>query len=259
MKKNTNKIDYSVYLKDILEKPSFLSRAYSIFHNYSLLNQTLAYSQLMGRDDVEIGPIASYKKWQSLGRQVKKGAKAISLIMPVLIDKKDENGNKIGDEKMQIFLMRNNWFSISQTEGDDYQHEEKSPEWDKDKALEALGITEETFADVRGNVQGYATGESIAINPIAEYPHKTRFHEIAHVVLGHTKEHTLMDSETTPKDIREIEAESCSYILCQLLDLGGASESRGYIKSWLRGRNEIPSKSAQRIFGAVDKILKAGQ
>ena len=251
-------IDYSIYLKDIIEKPAMLSKAYSLFHRYSMLNQTLAYSQLVGRDDVEIGPIASYKHWQELGRQVKKGSKAISLIMPVIVDKKDDAGNKT-DEKMQLFIMRNNWFALSQTEGDEYKPEEKSPNWNKDKALNELGITEIHFDYVDGNVQGYAQDQSIAVNPIAASPHKTRFHEIAHIVLGHTKENWLMDSETTPRDIKEVEAESCAYILCQLLGLSGAVESRGYIQNWLDGRNEIPSKSAQRIFGAVDKILKAGQ
>ena len=88
-------------------------------------------------------------------------------------------------------------------------------------------------------------------------PHKTRFHELAHVVLGHCAETTLSDSERTPTDIREAEAEGTAYILCSLLGLPGLDESRGYIQSWLSG-SPIPEKSAQRIFSAADKILKAG-
>ena len=42
-----------------------------------------------------------------------------------------------------------------------------------------------------------------------------------------------------------------------LLGLLGLAESRGYIQNWLQGQS-IPEKSAQRIFGAADKILKAG-
>jgi hypothetical protein len=78
-------------------------------------------------------------------------------------------------------------------------------------------------------------------------------------VLGHTKENALMsDSELTPKNIKEVEAESVAYILCELLNLEGAKESRGYIQHWLNS-DTIPDKSAQKIFGAADKILKAGQ
>ena len=197
-----------------------------------------------------------FKKWQELGRQVQKGQKAISLVMPVTIAKKDDAGEKTG-EFFSLFTVRNNWFVLSQTEGDDYQHEVVTPEWNKAKALEALGITESSFDLVNGNVQGYAQLDSIAVNPVAEFPHKTRFHEIAHVVLGHTKEGLVTDSERTPRDIREVEAEGVAYILCNLLGLPGLHESRGYIQNWLAD-GEISDKSAQRIFSAANKILEAG-
>jgi len=99
---------------------------------------------------------------------------------------------------------------------------------------------------------------NIAVNPVAVLPHKTRFHEIAHVVLGHTKEGQLSDSESTPRDVREVEAEGVAYILCALLDLPGLHESRGYIQNWLQGA-EITDKTAQRIFSAANKILEAGK
>ena len=37
----------------------------------------------------------------------------------------------------------------------------------------------------------------------------------------------------------------------------GAEFCRGYIQNWLQGA-AIPERSAQRIFAAADKILKAG-
>ena len=37
----------------------------------------------------------------------------------------------------------------------------------------------------------------------------------------------------------------------------GAEYCRGYIQNWLQG-STIPERSAQRIFAAADKILKAG-
>ena len=123
--------------------------------------------------------------------------------------------------------------------------------------MQTLDITLIRFDSASGNCQGYAQGKNIAINPVAALPHKTRFHELAHVVLGHTLEGTMSDDERTPKDIREVEAESVAYILCSVLNLPGLIESRGYIQSWLAGA-EISDKSAQRIFGAADKILKAG-
>lgn len=248
-------VNWSTLLSDAVNKPGVISSAYSAFHNYSLGNQVLAYSQVAGRG-LELSPIATYKKWQELGRQVKKGEKAIALVMPVTINKKDDAGNKT-DDCFQAFVLRNNWFCLSQTEGEDFANEVKTPSWDAEKALAALNITQVSFASADGNCQGYATGRSVAVNPVAQYPHKTRFHELAHVVLGHTAEATMHDDERTPRDIREVEAESVAYILCSVLDLPGLEESRGYIQHWLSS-SEVTDKSAQKIFGAAEKILKAG-
>ena len=88
-------------------------------------------------------------------------------------------------------------------------------------------------------------------------PHKTLLHELAHVELGHTLESEFTDSEHTPRNLREAEAEAVALLLCESLELPGAEFSRGYIQSWL-GHDVIPEKSAQKIFGAADRILRAG-
>ena len=243
-------------LTQALTEPGIISKCYSTFHGYSLGNQMLAYSQCVARD-IPVGPIATFKKWKDLGRSVSKGQKAIALVMPVTISKKDEAGEKTG-EVFSLFTLKNNWFVLGQTEGEDFVNEVVVPSWDKAKALETLGVTEVSFNHTDGNCQGYAVASNIAVNPVAVLPHKTRFHEIAHVVLGHTKEGQLSDSESTPRDVREVEAEGVAYILCALLDLPGLHESRGYIQNWLRGA-EITDKTAQRIFSAANKILEAGK
>jgi hypothetical protein len=43
-----------------------------------------------------------------------------------------------------------------------------------------------------------------------------------------------------------------------VLELPGAEFCRGYIQNWLKG-DTIPESSAQKIFGAADRILKAGR
>jgi len=252
---NQKTVAWSSMLTDAVTQPGVISSCYRAFHNYSMGNQLLAWSQLQGRG-MGLAPIATYKRWAELGRQVKKGEKAIALVMPVTINKKDDAGAKTG-ECVQWFTLKNNEFTLDQTEGADYVNEIPVPNWDKCKALQTLDITEVRFDSPNGNSQGYAQGKNIAINPVAVLPHKTRFHEFAHVVLGHTTENAMHDDDRTPKDIREVEAESVAYILCSVLGLPGLIESRGYIQGWLSG-GEISDKSAQRIFGAADKILKAG-
>lgn len=256
----TDNIQFSDLLNNAITQPGVLSSAYTAFYNYSIGNQIAAAIQCISRG-IEISPIASYKAWQDKGRQVKKGEKAIALCMPITCKGEKPNRETGENEEFSFsrFVWKNNWFALSQTEGDDYANEITPPNWDKSKALETLGITEGSFNHHNGNCQGYASGTSIAINPIAQYPNKTRFHEIAHIVLGHTAEHTMSDDDDkTPRDIKEVEAESVAYILCSILDLPGLTESRGYIQHWLNYQ-QIPEKSAQRIFSAADKILKAGQ
>ena len=248
-------VPYTQLLKEAVNKPGILSKCYSRFYTYSIGNQLWAWLQSLERN-LDLGPIATLKQWNKLGRKVKKGSEAIYLTLPVVIDEKDANGNKTGKQK-RLFLPKKNWFFLSQTEGEEYTGELKIPSWNKEKALSDLLILEKAFDSTNGNCQGYASYHTIAINPLAVLPHKTLFHELAHVVLGHTTEGQLTDSEFTPKDINEVEAESVAYILCQLLGLPGEVESRGYIQHWLNGQT-IDDKSAKRIFSAADKILKAG-
>jgi antirestriction protein ArdC len=251
-----NQPQWSAMLADAVNKPGVLSSAYSAFHDFSIGNQMLAWSQMTTRE-IPIGPVATFKDWQALGRQVRRGEKAIELVMPITINRKDEAGEKTG-ESFTVFAMKPRWFALSQTDGEDYAHEAKTPAWDAAKALAALEIEEIPYAMADGNCQGYAKGSEIAINPVAALPHKTRFHEIAHVVLGHTKEHAMQDGEHTPRDVREVEAESVAYLCISLLGLPGQEESRGYIQHWL-GSDKIEDKSAQKIFSAANKILKAGE
>jgi hypothetical protein len=106
--------------------------------------------------------------------------------------------------------------------------------------------------------QPTATGLSIAIAPVNPLPHKTRFHELAHVLLGHTSEGDQHDGELTPRNLRECEAEAVAMPCCAALNLPGVDYSRGYIQSWWGVGNPIPERSAQRVLKVADQILKAG-
>jgi hypothetical protein len=70
-----------------------------------------------------------------------------------------------------------------------------------------------------GNIQGYAKNRQVAINPIAEQAESTLFHELGHIVLGHTAEGSVnSDSkDRTPRDIRELEAECVALLCCESL------------------------------------------
>jgi antirestriction protein ArdC len=261
-----DKPDWQGLLKQALTVPGTLSKAYSVFHNYSLGNQLLASFELASRG-MPLSPIASFSRWKELGRSVRKGEKAIPLVMPVTLKKKKAEDVESDDESTDggrtIFILKRNWFSLDQTEGEAFTPEVSSPEWDKAKALATLDIKEVPFEMADGNCQGYAKRgvREVAVNPVAVMPWKTLFHEIAHHLLGHTATGdatgVMADGPAMPKCIKEAEAEATAYLCCATLGLPGMEESRGYIQHWLDGE-EFPDKSARRVFAAADKILKAG-
>lgn len=243
-----NSISWERLLAEAVTRPGLLSEAYRSFHTYSIGNQLLAMVQCERRG-ITPGPIATFPAWKERGRHVGKGEKALMLCMPVTRKTED-------DKTLTSFIYRNRWFVLSQTEGAEID-EPSPPTWDKSRALSELGIIEIEFDLTDGNVMGFARKRSIAVSPLAFAPFKTLFHELAHVCLGHTDEREYSDEDATPKNLREVEAECVALILCESLNLPGADHCRGYIQNWLHG-DCIPERSAQKVFRAADKILKAG-
>lgn len=248
-------------LSRALREPGVVSRAYTAFHGYSIGNQILALVQCAERG-IPPGPIATFMGWKDKGRYVRRGEKAITLCQPVTVKRTREQPD--GADEADVFtrfIYRPHWFVLAQTDGQDVEPT-PIPDWDPIRALDALGIVEEPFTSTDGNCQGYARQRTIAVSPVAALPHKTRFHELAHVVLGHTAEADagLTDSAITPRSLREVEAEAVALVCLEALGLPGAEHCRGYIQHWNahRDADPIPERSAQRIFKAADQILKAG-
>ena len=250
---------FAALLQSVVHEPGTLSQAYRQFHSYSLGNQLLAMFQCHERS-IPPGPMATFPRCKELGRHVRKGQKAITLCMPITVKRNAETVDPDTDEPSDVitrFVYKPRWFVLSQTEGDDLP-EPDIPTWDRDRALDALDVREITFEHTDGNCLGFARERSIAINPVNPLPHKTRFHELAHVLLGHTSDGVQADSDITPRNLRECEAESVALLCCAALDLPGVAECRGYVQHWWGQGHEIPERSAQRILKTADQILKAG-
>jgi antirestriction protein ArdC len=250
-------VSFAQLLQDAVNEPGTISTAYRSFHNYSFGNQLLAWAQCMQRG-ITPGPIATFQRWKELGRYVRKGEKAITLCRPVSV-KKTRTAEDGSEETTAAtwFVYKNYWFVLAQTDGNDLEAA-AIPEWNGVQALAKLEIAEVPFESTNGNVMGFARARSIAISPLNPLPHKTRFHELAHVVLGHTSEGDQNDGELTPRNLKECEAEAVALLCCSALNLPGVEFSRGYIQSWWGEGNPIPERSAQRILKAADQILKAG-
>jgi antirestriction protein ArdC len=245
-------------LQSAVTEPGIISAAYRQFHQYSIGNQLLAWAQCLERE-IPPGPMATYPRWKELGRYVRKGEKAITLCQPVTVKRKVEPEDQGDDpDVFTRFVYRPKWFVLAQTEGEPLA-DTSIPTWDADRALSALQVQEIPFDAVDGNCLGFARERSIAINPVNPMPHKTRFHELAHVLLGHTSEGAQQDGEHTPRNLCECEAEAVALLCCAALDLPGVDCARGYIQNWWGAGHQIPERSAQKILKVADLILRAGR
>lgn len=268
-------IDWRATFIEALNAPGALGDTYTRFYHYSFLNQI----RLMMQGVFE--PVATYKRWEELGRKVVSGkGSGKAVLAPTMVIKRDpETKQPVLDKNgkpVRIvvgFHETRTVFGYSDTAGADLPPAPAPSTWDAATALAALSVTQVPFEMLNGNVQGYSfeddKGRQLAINPVAKYPAKTMLHELAHIILGHTK--VLVDGEGHGhRGIMEFEAESVAYLVAKELEFDSgtwdSSESRAYIQHWLDGtglsadeRDEITDKSMNRVFSAANKILVAGR
>src|SRR5882724_243171 len=88
---------WSALLVEAVNKPGLIMDAYSAFHSYSIGNQILAMIQCQLRG-LEPGPINTFPGWQALGRNVKRGERAIMLCMPITRKRREEEASENNDE-----------------------------------------------------------------------------------------------------------------------------------------------------------------
>jgi len=273
------KMPWMALLDEALNAPGTLSQAYGLFHRFSMCNQMLAWSQLPSELR---GPLKTFKGWQELGRNVRKGEKAIALYMPFSIkpkaeqgvDEKEKENDTVGKKKAKAsksrtsFMLRNNWFSLAQTDGEQEPTFDPPPEWSVERALDVLGVTRVNFELANGNVQGYAVfkGRKVAISPLCEHPLRTLFHELAHLDLHALGDPLAPHGQRPPDDVREVEAETVAYLVADALgvemDSDAIEKSRGYIQNCMQdtaARAEFAKTRASRVFGCAQRIIAAGK
>lgn len=246
-------INWMQLIQVALDTPGSVGDVYNRFYDYSFMNQMLLRMQGVNE------PVATYKRWQRLGRQVLKGSKAYAIVRPITIQRRNEEDEV--EARLTRFKPVKCLFGVSQTDGADLPPVQLRG-WDLDQARQQLGVREVPFDHLDGNTQGYSVGREYAINPVAVDPAHTTFHELGHIVLGHTALSTEADADyAAHRGVKEFQAEATAYLTLNELERltpDSASRSRGYIQSWLHG--EHPSDQAIRqVFVATDTILKAGR
>lgn len=243
-------VDWRALLEQAMTMPGRLGDTYCRFHQYSLANQLLLWSQGVTE------PCAPFKVWKALGRiPVKGGARFVRHPRPVY-EKDAETGERV--VKFVRFVLRRSTFPYSNTVGPEIEWPELL-EWDAQRALAALDITQVPYAMIDGNCQGYSYQRNVAVSPVSKFFTKTLFHEIGHVMLGHTSDSADGESACS-RGVGEFQAESVAYLLAHELELSewAPEESRAYIQHWL-GDEQVTDAHIRAVFTAVDKILRAGR
>lgn len=256
------------------------------FHNYSVNNTLLIAMQ---RPDATL--CNSYKRWQSLGRQVKRGEKGITIIAPAPVKTKQTRERKdqyqqpvIGEdghpelEEVEVVIPRfkpTTVFAYEQTEGEPLPF--LVPEELTDSAenyeifMEAINRVSTVpirFDEISNGAKGYysnATKEIVINKGMSEsQTMKTAIHECAHSLL-HDKD--IMMSNHIEKDrmTKEIEAESCAFCVCAAFNLDTGDYSFPYISGWskehdmkeLKGSLDLIRKTSGEFIDKVTQEMQA--
>lgn len=262
----------------------FLSAIKQI-HDYSFNNRLLIMFEQSKREWSFSPFVAGRTKWnEKFNRQLKEGefTKPIWILAPVLIDKKDENGNKIMKPdgtpyKVPIRFRGVKVYDHRQTHGDPI------PEPDTSTMMAPLqggapaellcalyGVAERrsvevatVSADELGKALGCCwfknEGRASKIELLQDLNTPTMIsvlaHELGHAILHNRDEYQEHDSSS----IKELEAESVAYLVCSHYGVDLGSRSFPYIVSHGIASDDIVAdllKSGDRIFKAYETIIQ---
>lgn len=243
----------------------------SKFPSYSLNNILLISNQKPGATNV-----AGYKKWQNdFNRQVKKGAKSIKIIAPVIrkewVEAKDSEGKLVYNNNGQVKKTKQNVvkgyravsvFDIADTTGkplttakdlineslkESNDFKDLYNEFKEHLNTNELPITEtDILSDeiLANGAKGYYHSKEhyIVLDTDRSYDEKfkTLIHEYAHSKLHRFNENDLPKdvSPSVLKAIKEIEAESTAYIVCKYYGLDTSDYSIGYMGGYATSLDE---------------------
>lgn len=246
------------------------------FHRYSFSNTVLIWSQCPGATLV-----AGYRSWQAMGRQVRRGESAIRILGPVTrrLPQLDAHGDPVRDAAGQPVLRTQlvgvkpvAVFDVSATEGDPLP-EQPRPQllvghappglWDSLTAV----IESEGFTVSRGDcggANGITMFDTRQVRVRADVDDlqacKSLCHEAAHVLLHSDR------SDVGCRGVREVEAESVSYVVLQAHHGDTSQYTFNYVAGWAAqaasdpaGIDAVIAATGARVIAAADRILRHTQ
>ena len=227
----------------------------SRFYTYSYNNVLLIASQAHNATQV-----AGFNAWKKLGRNVRKGEKAIFILAPMVYKVADETSDT------EIHVLRGfkfvPVFDVQQTEGNDLPSIcNRLAGDDPTNCYEQLisvanslgfNVEDHTFT---GSTNGDCSFElhriRVEVTNTPAQRVKTLAHELAHAMLH---------ADETNRSLAELEAESVAYIVCQVLGIDSSDYSFGYVTSWAGGGEQAIATikaSCERIQSASHRLLSS--
>lgn len=217
------------------------------FHRYSWGNVLLIHLGCPGATHV-----AGYRAWQRLGRQVRRGAKGIRILAPIVRkDPQDEQRDRVVAFKTACV------FDISMTDGD------ALPEFatvggDPGAHLARLadfvrasGI-ELKHAEQTGGAEGMSLGGRIVLQaglePAAEFA--VLAHELAHELM-----HREAESRPGSRTVRETEAEAVAFVVCEAVGLETNVAASDYIQLY-DGNKDTLLAALERVQQTAAVIIR---
>ena len=226
------------------------------FHSYSFNNALLIYLQ---RPDATL--VAGYRRWQQLGRQVRKGETSLAILAPIV---RRVEGKAGSEKETQVVGFRSaRVFDVSQTDGEPLPELPSPTVLEADsETIRAVLVSAEAFAAAKGfsicyrelreGVFGSFSVTKRAITVRADLPPlqtlKTLIHELAHA---------LLHAEPKKGERRhpcELEAESCAFLVLHELGLDTSRYTFRYLASWTDHPDELlvaGEKAARAAAGMV--------
>jgi antirestriction protein ArdC len=228
----------------------------ALMPNYSFRNIMVAKAQYPNGNF-----FASFKRWNELGRNVKKGSKSIRIFKPLFKKVKNEDGST-SDEYQLAGFYPTPVFAYEQTEGDPLPIEKVAIKLEGDcpEAREIIGFAEKialsdncpvTYGDAEG-ANGYysRTTHEIVVSDSLSINHrcKTLVHELVH-----SKVHRYDNSSSSSE--KEVVAEGSAYVVCSFFGLDTSDYSFRYVKSWSKGDENSLLKYGSQICDISGRII----
>jgi hypothetical protein len=260
-------IDKVATLRDSDEWTRFLDFARS-FHSYSPHNVMMILTQCDHATQV-----TGYRKWQALGRQVRKGEKAIKI--SGYSTKKYTETNDAGEdvEKRRTTFPLLSVFDISQTDPIDgadpvpeIAHRLTGTDDEGIFAATAEWLTAAGWSIEVDNIAGETNGMTlldgshriiIDADLTDAQAAKTILHEAAHAILHVDEAGERAADVAAHRGIRETEAESVAYVVAGLLGLDTSAYSVGYVAGWANADLDLIKDTATNVLRAVHIIADA--